>query len=117
MQVFAQGKGFGYFSNQICCILQYITDSIRLIPLCILLLPHLVVQRNLFYQIQLKGYPIMKHIVRAFVVALVLTGAVATTQTSSASTKTKVTVAKVSMLPIPTCPPDDPNACGMAQGR
>ena len=59
----------------------------------------------------------MKYIVRAVVVALVLTGALATTQTSSASAKTKVTVAKVSMLPIPTCPPDDPNACGMAQGR
>jgi hypothetical protein len=59
----------------------------------------------------------MKHIVRAFVVALVLTGAAATTQTSAASTKTKVTVAKVSMLPIPTCPPDDPNACGMGLGR
>jgi hypothetical protein len=59
----------------------------------------------------------MKHIVRAFVVALVLTGAVASTQTSSASTKDKVSVAKVSMLPVPTCPPDDPNACGMAQGR
>lgn len=59
----------------------------------------------------------MKHIVRAFVVALVLTGAVASTQTSSASTKGKVSVAKVSMLPVPTCPPDDPNACGMAQGR
>jgi hypothetical protein len=59
----------------------------------------------------------MKHIVRAFVVALVLTGAAATTQTSSASAKNKVTVAKVSMLPIPMCPPNDPNACGMAQGR
>ena len=59
----------------------------------------------------------MKHIVRAAVVALVLTGAVASTQTSSASTKDKVSVAKVSMLPVPTCPPDDPNACGMAQGR
>ena len=59
----------------------------------------------------------MKHIVRAFVVALVLTGAVASTQTSSASTQNKVTVAKVSMLPIPSCAPDDPNACGMSQGR
>ena len=59
----------------------------------------------------------MKHIVRAVVVAIVLTGAVASTQTSSASAKNKVTVAKVSMLPIPTCAPDDPNACGMAQGR
>jgi hypothetical protein len=59
----------------------------------------------------------MKHLVRAFVVVLVLTGAVASTQTSSASTKNKVTAAKVSMLPIPTCPPNDPNACGMSQGR
>jgi hypothetical protein len=59
----------------------------------------------------------MKQLVRAFVVALVLTGAVASTQTSSASTQNKVTMAKVSMLPIPSCAPDDPNACGMAQGR
>ncbi len=55
----------------------------------------------------------MKHIVRAFVVVLVLTGAAATTQTSSASTKNKVTVARTSMLPIPVCAPNDPNACGM----
>jgi hypothetical protein len=59
----------------------------------------------------------MKHIVRAFVAVLVLTGAVASTQTSSASTQNKVSVAKVSMLPVPMCPPDDPNGCGMAQGR
>jgi len=55
----------------------------------------------------------MKHIVRAFVVVLVLTGAAATTQTSSASTKNKVTVSRTSMLPVPVCAPDDPNACGM----
>jgi hypothetical protein len=59
----------------------------------------------------------MKHIIRAFVVVLVLTGAVATTQTSSASTQNKVTAARTSMLPVPTCPPDDPNVCGMARGR
>jgi len=59
----------------------------------------------------------MKHLLHAFVVALVLTGAVASTQTSSASAQNKVTVAKVSMLPVPTCAPDDPNACGIAQGR
>jgi hypothetical protein len=59
----------------------------------------------------------MKIIVRALVVMLVLTGAAATTQTSSASTQNKVTVARVSMLPVPTCPPDDPNACGMGLGR
>jgi len=59
----------------------------------------------------------MKIIVRAFVAILVLTGAAASTQISSASTQNKVTVAKVSMLPVPMCAPDDPNACGMAQGR
>jgi hypothetical protein len=59
----------------------------------------------------------MKHIVRAFVVVLVLTGAVASTQTSSASTQNKVTIAKVSMLPVPMCAPDDPNACGMGTTR
>ena len=59
----------------------------------------------------------MKHIVLAFVAVLVLTGAVASTQTSSASTQNKVTAARVSMLPVPMCAPDDPNACGMAQGR
>jgi hypothetical protein len=59
----------------------------------------------------------MKLAIRAFVVVLVLSGAVATTQTSSASTQSKVTAARTSMLPIPMCPPDDPNGCGMAQGR
>jgi hypothetical protein len=55
----------------------------------------------------------MKHLVRAFVVVLVLTGAVASTQTSSASTQNKVAAAKVGVLPIPSCAPDDPNACGL----
>ena len=59
----------------------------------------------------------MKHIVRAFVVVLVLTGAVASTQTSSAVTKNKVTASRTSMLPIPSCAPDDPNACGMGTTR
>jgi hypothetical protein len=59
----------------------------------------------------------MKTIIRAFAVVLALTGAAATTQTSSASTQNKVTAARVSMLPVPTCPPDDPNACGMGLGR
>jgi len=56
----------------------------------------------------------MKHIVRAFVVVLVLTGAAATSQTPASSAKSnKVTAARVSMLPVPTCDPGDPNACGM----
>jgi len=59
----------------------------------------------------------MKHLVRAFVVVLVLTGAVASTQTSSASTKNKVVATRTSMLPVPSCAPDDPNACGMGTTR
>ena len=58
----------------------------------------------------------MKIIVRTLVAALVLTGAVASTQVSSASTS-KVIVAKNSALPTPMCAPDDPNACGMGAGR
>ena len=55
----------------------------------------------------------MTSIVRAFVVTLVLTGAAATTQTSNASAKNKVVASRTSMLPIPVCAPNDPNACGM----
>ena len=55
----------------------------------------------------------MKHLVRAVVVVLALTGAVASTQTSSAYSKNKVAAVRTSMLPIPSCPPNDPNACGM----
>ncbi|WP_433967548.1 hypothetical protein [Tunturiibacter gelidiferens] len=55
----------------------------------------------------------MKIVVRAFVAILALTGAAATTQTSPASTQNKVTVARVNMLPVPICAPDDPHACGM----
>jgi hypothetical protein len=59
----------------------------------------------------------MKHIVRAFVVVLVLTGAVATTQASNTSAKNKVVASRTSMLPVPTCAPNDPNACGMIGGK
>ena len=59
----------------------------------------------------------MKLIVRAVVVALVLTGAAASTQIVSASTNSKITIAKTSAMPIPSCAPDDPNACGIANGR
>ncbi|MDE1178032.1 MAG: hypothetical protein PW789_15765 [Edaphobacter sp.] len=52
-------------------------------------------------------------IVRAAVVALVLTGAAASTQISAASTSSKISVARNSALPTPMCAPDDPNGCGM----
>ncbi len=58
----------------------------------------------------------MKIVVRAFVLVLALTGIAATTQISSASTKTNVVAsAKTSALPVPMCPPDDPNACGLGR--
>jgi hypothetical protein len=57
----------------------------------------------------------MKLTVRTLVAILVLTGAAASTQTTSASTQNKITVSRTSMLPVPVCAPDDPNACGMGQ--
>ena len=60
----------------------------------------------------------MKLIVRTAIAALVITGAFASTQTSSASiSSAKVTVARNSALPTPMCAPDDPNACGIGRGR
>ncbi len=61
----------------------------------------------------------MKNIVRAFVAVLVLTGAVATTQISSASTTTtaKLSIGKSSAMPTPMCAPDDPNGCGIAGNK
>jgi hypothetical protein len=58
----------------------------------------------------------MKLIVRTFVAVLVLTGAAATTTQTSAASTNKITAARTSMLPIPSCAPNDPNACGMGLG-
>ena len=57
----------------------------------------------------------MKTIIRTVVAALVVTGAFASTQISSASTTSNITVARSSAMPVPTCAPDDPNACGIAR--
>jgi hypothetical protein len=74
--------------------------------------------REIFHsKYNFRGNSIMKNIVRAFIVVLAITGAVASTQTSSASTQSKIAVAKTSALPIPMCAPDDPNGCGIGQGR
>jgi hypothetical protein len=59
----------------------------------------------------------MKTVIRAIVLALVVTGAAASTQIASASNQTKITVAKVSAMPTPMCAPDDPNACGIRGSR
>ena len=53
----------------------------------------------------------MNTLVRAFVVVLTLAGSVAYTQIN-ASAQTKPTLAKVTSMPMPCCPPGDPNACG-----
>jgi hypothetical protein len=58
----------------------------------------------------------MKLTIRSLVLVLAITGAAATTLTSSASTQNKVVASRVSLLPVPTCAPDDPNACGIALG-
>jgi hypothetical protein len=56
----------------------------------------------------------MKIIVRTFVIALALTGAVASIS-ANGSTKAATTVhaAKTSAWPVPACPPNDPNGCGI----
>jgi len=51
----------------------------------------------------------MKIIVRSFVVALALTGALATTATSASA---KVSAAKASAMPAPRCAPGD-TTCGL----
>jgi len=52
----------------------------------------------------------MKIAIRTFAVALALTGAVASAHTRTADVKP---AHATSIVPIPVCPPDDPNACGM----
>ena len=53
----------------------------------------------------------MKIFIRAFALALVATGAVASLHASN-SASTVTLAGKISSPPIPMCPPNDPNACG-----
>jgi hypothetical protein len=57
----------------------------------------------------------MNTFARIFAIALVLTGAAASSQIANASQQKAVVTAKTSAWPVPTCPPDDPNQCGMGQ--
>ena len=52
----------------------------------------------------------MKNVVRAFVVALTLAGSVAYTQIN-ASAQPKVSVSSINAMPMPCCPPDNPDPC------
>jgi hypothetical protein len=59
--------------------------------------------------------PQMKYIIRTFVIVLALTGAAASIHINSTSAMPGVVAAKVSAIPTPWCPPDDPDACGIGQ--
>jgi len=56
----------------------------------------------------------MKTIIRTFVIALTITGAVASVNTSRVMTSAQP---KLSAFPIPVCPPNDPNACGIVSTK
>jgi hypothetical protein len=47
----------------------------------------------------------MKTIVRTLVIALAVTGAIATTCANASPAKASVSIAKTSAMPVPTCPP------------
>ncbi len=55
----------------------------------------------------------MKIIVRSLVVALALTGAIATTYAKAPSAKGTASIAKTSAAPIPDCSPNEPGNCGL----
>ena len=57
----------------------------------------------------------MKILVRALVLALAITGEFASTHANASSAKVQAVPAKTSAMPIPTCPPDDPDGCGILQ--
>lgn len=49
-------------------------------------------------------------LIRAFVVALAVSGAAATVQTNNTRTMASATT---NAFPVPLCPPNDPNGCGI----
>ena len=57
----------------------------------------------------------MKNLVRALTLALACTGMAATTQVPSSFAKSLT--GKVATVPVPCCPPDDPNACGLVNHK
>lgn len=55
----------------------------------------------------------MKTIVRSIVIALAVTGAIATTYANGSPAKATMTATKTSAMPVPLCPPGDPKGCGI----
>lgn len=58
----------------------------------------------------------MKTIIRTLVIAMAVTGAVATTYANTPSAKAEIAVSKTSAAPIPSCMPGDPTGCGIGGG-
>jgi hypothetical protein len=55
----------------------------------------------------------MKIIVRSFVIALAVTGAIATSYAKAPSASAQIAVARTSAMPVPSCPPSAPGGCGL----
>jgi len=55
----------------------------------------------------------MKIVVRTLVVALAITGAIASTHANASSASAIASSTKMSGYPIPSCPLDDPDGCGI----
>lgn len=55
----------------------------------------------------------MKNVVRALTLALAVTGMAAAVHVPS--TTGKILTGKVATVPVPTCGPKDPNACGIGK--
>ncbi|ADW70434.1 hypothetical protein [Granulicella tundricola] len=55
----------------------------------------------------------MKMIVRTLALALLVTGAVASANANTTSSSKSIVSSRTSAMPVPTCPPDDPNGCGI----
>jgi hypothetical protein len=58
----------------------------------------------------------MKNVVRTLVIALAVTGALASTSFSGSAAKTTAIAGKTSAAPVPYCPPNTPNGCGIGDG-
>ena len=54
----------------------------------------------------------MKNLVRTFALSLVVTGAFASAHMAQSAQGAVVSPVKVSAMPPPSCPYNDPNACG-----
>ncbi len=54
----------------------------------------------------------MKILIRAFVLSLVATGAVASMHTSNPAVTATLST-RSSAMPVPSCPPDTPDGCGV----